>query len=169
MATITLSVSSPTEGSAWSVNFDVSSAAAIRDIPTSPTYPSFTVNYSGGNFTVPTTGSGSIRNVMNGFSSHSTTNGGIPTTLADANSDSYVTWRSNTATPGQFPSSGISLDIWSVGFYNDIMFSGKTWALIGHNTTYALNPRKWSLIYDYSSRTAFVWSKGGTLTVSVVG
>ena len=167
--TITLSVSSPTEGFAWNVYFSVDDATPIRNIPISPSNPSFLITCptnTSGNFTVPTTGS--IRNVMNGFSSHSTTIGGVPTTLADANSDSYVTWRSNTATPGQYPFSGRSMDIWSVGFYNDIMFSGETWAQIGNGATYTLNPRKWSLIYDYSSGTAFVWSKGGTLTVSVV-
>jgi len=168
MATITLSVSSPTEGFAWNVNFSADDATPIRNIPTSPitSFPITCPTNTSGNFTVPSTSQ--IRNVMNGFSSHSTTNGGVPTTLADANSDSYVTWRSSTATPGQYPSSGRSMDIWSVDFYNDIMFSGETWAQIGNGATYTLNPRKWSLIYDYSSRTAFVWSKGGTLTVSVV-
>lgn len=159
--TVTLSIS-PTEGSAWSVNFSVDDADQIRNIV------SFLITCStntAGNFTVAS--SGNIDQVVNGYSSHSTTNGGTPSTLAGSDADSYVTWRSQT-TNGQFPVFGRSLDIWSVGFYNDIMYSSKTWAQIGNNVTYNLNPRKWSLIYDYSSRTAFVWSKGGTLTVSVV-
>lgn len=159
---ITLSTSSPTEGFAWSVSFSADDATAINTIRNfSITCPTNT----GGNFSVPTTSN--FNQVVNGYSSHSTTNGGTPSTIADSGADSYVTWRS-VLRNGQFPVSGKSLDIWSVGFYNDIMFSNKTWAQIGNGATYTLNPRKWSLIYDYSSRIAFVWSKGGTLTVSVV-
>ena len=155
--TITLSVTSPTEGYAWNVNFSVDDATPIRNIPISPSNPSFLITCptnTSGNFSVPTTSF--ITNVVNGFSSNS----------SDSNADSYVTWRSNTATPGQYPSSGKSLDIWSHQFYLDVISSDKTWSQM--SATYTLNPRKWSLIYDYSSGTAFVWSKGGTLTVSVV-
>lgn len=153
MATITLSVSSPAEGFAWNVNFTVGDATAIKSIVnftiTCPTNTS-------GNFTVPNTGL--ITNVVNGFSSNP----------SDSNADSYVTWRSSASTSGQYPASGRSLDIWSHQFYLDVISNNKTWAQIGNGATYTLNPRKWSLIYDYSSGTAFVWSKGGTLTVSVV-
>ena len=151
--TITLSVSSPAEGFAWSVNFSADDATPIKS------FRGFAINCptnTSGNFTV-TTG-GLTTNVINGFSSDS----------SNPNADSYVTWRSNSATPGQYPSSGRSLDIWSHQFYLDVISNNETWAEIGNGATYTLNPRKWSLIYDYSSRTAFVWSKGGTLTVSVV-
>jgi hypothetical protein len=151
MATITLSVSSPAEGFAWNVNFSADDATAIKSIVnfaiTCPTNTS-------GNFTVPNTGL--ITNVVNGFSSNP----------SDSNADSYVTWRSSASTSGQYPASGRSLDIWSHQFYLDVISSSKTWSQM--SATYTLNPRKWSLIYDYTSRTAFVWSKGGTLTVSVV-
>ncbi len=149
--TITLSVSSPDDGFAWNVNFSADDATAIKSIVnfaiTCPTNTS-------GNFTVPNTGL--ITNVVNGFSSNP----------SDSNADSYVTWRSSASTSGQYPASGRSLDIWSHQFYLDVISSGKTWSQM--SATYTLNPRKWSLIYDYSSGTAFVWSKGGTLTVSVV-
>lgn len=159
---ITLSLTSPSEGSEWNVSFSVDDATAIRNIV------NFFITCStntGGNFSVPNTAS--ISQVVNGYSSHSATNGGTPSTLAESDADSYVTWRSILRN-GQFPVSGKSLDIWSYQFYNDIMYSDKTWAQIGNGATYALSPRKWSLIYDYSARAAFALSKGGTLTVSVV-
>ena len=154
MAIITLSVTSPTEGFAWSVNFSVDGATAINNID------AFSITCStntGGNIAVPNT---QVSQVVNGYSSDS-----VPPSLAGSGADSYVTWRSTPIT-GQYPVSGKSLDIWSVDFYNDIRVTSKSWSSM--SASYALNPRKWSLIYDYSSRTAFVWSKGGTLTVSVV-
>ena len=160
--TITLSVTSPTEGSSWNVNFSVDDATLIRNIV------NFSINCptnTEGNFSVPSTAN--ISQVVNGYSSHSDTNGGTPSSLADSGANSYVTWKSILRN-GQFPTSGKSLDIWSYQFYNDIMYSSKTWAQIGNGSTYSLNPGKWSLIYDYSSRNVFALSKGGTLTVSVV-
>jgi len=153
MATITLSVSSPAEGFAWNVNFSADDATPIKSF-NNPQISIICPTNTSGNFSVPTTGF--ITNVINGFSSDS----------SDPNADSYVTWRSSASTPGQYPTSGRSLDIWSHQFYLDVISSGKTWSQM--SATYTLNPRKWSLIYDYSSGTAFVWSKGGTLTVSVV-
>ena len=159
---ITLSLTSPSEGDVWDVSFSVDDATPIRNIVNfAITCPTNT----GGNFSVPSTAN--TDQVVNGYSSHSTTNGGTPSTLADSGADSYVTWRS-VLKNGQFPAAGKSLDVWGYNLYNDIMYSSKTWAQIGDGATYALNPRKWSLIYDYSARTAFVLSKGGTLTVSVV-
>jgi hypothetical protein len=159
---ITLSLTSPSEGSVWDVSFSVDDATPIRNIVNfAITCPTNT----GGNFSVPSTANAD--QVVNGYSSHSSTNGGTPATSAESDADSYVTWRS-VLRNGQFPVSGKSLDVWGYNLYNDIMYSSKTWAQIGNGATYALNPRKWSLIYDYSARTAFVLSKGGTLTVSVV-
>jgi hypothetical protein len=160
--TITLSLSSPSEGSEWNVSFSVDDATPIRNIV------NFSITCStnsDGNFAVPSTAN--TNQVVNGYSSHSTTNGGTPSTLADSDADSYVTWRS-VLRNGQFPVAGKSLDVWGYNLYNDIMYSSKTWSQIGNGATYDLNPRKWSLIYDYSARAAFIWSKGGTLTVSVV-
>jgi hypothetical protein len=159
--TITLSITSVNEGIDWSANFSVDDAVPIKNIVNfALTCPTNT----NGNFSVPNTAS--ISNVMNGFSTHY--GGGSPTSSASSTDDSYVTWRSTTATSGQFPSSGESMDIWSYSFYNDIMYDNKTWAQIGNGATYLLNPRKYSLIYNYTSRSASVFSKGGTLTVSVV-
>lgn len=158
--TVTLSVTSPTEGSAWNVNFSVDDATPIRNIVNfAITCPTNT----GGNFSVPSTANAD--QVVNGYSSHSSTNGGTPATSAGSDADSYVTWRS-VLKNGQFPVAGKSMDLWSYTFYNDIMYSSKTWATM--SASYELNPRKWSIVYDYSSAAAFVWTKGGTLTVSVV-
>lgn len=159
---ITLSLTSPSEGSEWNVSFSVDDAVRIKDII------NFSITCSTnteGNFSVPSTSN--ISQVVNGYSSHSATNGGTPSTPAESDADSYVSWRS-VLRNSQFPVAGKSLDVWSYQFYNDIMYSNKTWAQIGNGATYALSPRKWSLIYDYSSRIAFALSKGGTLTVSVV-
>lgn len=158
---IILSLSSPSEGSSWNVSFSVDDATPIRNIV------NFSITCStnsDGNFAVPSTAN--TDQVVNGYSSHSSTNGGTPATSAGSDADSYVTWRSILKN-GQFPVSGKSLDVWGYNLYNDIMYSSKTWAQIGNGATYALNPRKWSLIYDYSTRTAFILSKGGTLTVSI--
>ena len=152
--TITLSVSSPAEGFAWNVNFSAEADTKPIKSFNNPLLIICPTNTSG-NFTVSNTAQ--VSQAVNGYSSNA----------ADSGADSYVTWRS-TAITGQYPSSGKSLDIWSHQFYLDVKENDQTWSDIGSGATYTLNPRKWSLIYDYSSKYAAVWSKGGTLTVSVV-
>ena len=114
---ITLSLTSPSEGDVWDVSFSVDDATPIRNIVNfAITCPTNT----GGNFSVPSTAN--TDQVVNGYSSHSTTNGGTPSTLADSGADSYVTWRS-VLKNGQFPAGGKSLDVWGYNLYNDIMYS----------------------------------------------
>jgi hypothetical protein len=155
LKTITLSVSSPAEGFAWNVNFSAEADTTPIKSFNNPQISIICPTNTSGNFTVSNTAQ--VFQAVNGYSSDA----------ADSGADSYVTWRS-TAITGQYPSSGRSLDIWSHQFYLDVKENSQTWADIGDGATYTLNPRKWSLIYNYTSRYAAVWSKGGTLTVSVV-
>ena len=140
-ATITLTLASPTEGSAWEVEFTADDATAINTITgfsisaTTPSLPSL--------FTVSS---------VNGYGAQ------------------YVTWRS-TSPAGQHPSSGLSMDIWNQKFYQNIMDNNRTWTEMLTNgdsgATYNLNSAKYSLIYNYSQLYAPIYSKGGTLTVAV--
>jgi hypothetical protein len=143
-ATITLTLASPTEGSAWEVEFTADDATAINTITgfsisaTTPSLPSL--------FTVSS---------VNGY---------------DGSGVQYVTWRS-TSPAGQHPSSGLSMDIWNQKFYQNIMDNNMTWTDMLTNgdsgATYNLNSGKYSLIYNYSQLYAPIYSKGGTLTVAV--
>ena len=143
-ATITLTLASPTEGSAWEVEFTADDATAINTITgfsisaTTPSLPSL--------FTVSS---------VNGY---------------DGSGVQYVTWRS-TSPAGQHPSSGLSMDIWNQKFYQNIMDNNMTWTDMLTNgdsgATYNLNSAKYSLIYNYSELYAPIYSKGGTLTVAV--
>ena len=149
MATINLALTDPTEGAPWTVEFTADGATAIKTITgfslslITPSFPSL--------FTVSS---------VNGYGGS-----GVE----------YVTWRS-TSPEGQHPTSGYSMDIWNQQFYENIMTydsdNGMTWdqMLIGNGSggaTYPLSSTKYSLIYDYNSLTALVYSKGGTLTVAV--
>lgn len=85
----------------------------------------------------------------------------------------YSTWRTANLSGfpsgpplfrDRFPRTGVSFDIWSSGLVtqiNDIGF----WASIV-NRTFLLNPQKNTLIYDYDTRTAIRYSRGGTIEFS---
>jgi hypothetical protein len=143
-ATITLTLATPTEGSAWEVQFTADDATAINTITgfsisaTTPSLPSL--------FTVSS---------VNGY---------------DGSGVQYVTWRS-TSPAGQHPSSGLSMDIWNQKFYENIMDFNRTWTDMLTNgdsgATYNLNSAKYSLIYNYDNTYSPLYSKGGTLTVAV--
>ena len=100
----------------------------------------------------------------------------------DGSGWAYSTWRS-VSISGQYPSSGMSLDIWqysdpndsSPNFYNHIF--GDTlriggaqyedWNLMTlSDRTYSLAPDKYSLLYDYDNLYAPVYWRGGTMVVS---
>ena len=144
MATIRLAVTSPTIGDAWIVEFTADSGTAINTITgfsigaTTPALPSL--------FSVSS---------VNGYGGSNV---------------EYVTWRS-TSPAGQHPSSGLSMDIWNQKFYQNIMTNNMTWTQMLTNgdsgATYNLNSGKWSLIYDYSNLYAPIYTRGGTLTVSI--
>ena len=150
MATVTLSINSPTIGSSWQVQFTADSATPIQTIT------GFDINA-----TSPNLGSLFSVSSVNGY---------------DGSDVQYVTWRS-TSPLEQHPTSGLSMDIWSQIFYQNIKTydgnTGMTWTqmLTGNGSggaTYALSTGKWSLVYDYDNLYAPLYTKGGTLTVSVV-
>jgi hypothetical protein len=144
MATITLTLINPIQGSGWEVEFTADDATAINTITgfsisaTTPSLPDL--------FTVSS---------VNGY---------------DGSGVQYVTWRS-TNPVGQHPSSGLSMDIWNQKFYQNIMNNNMTWndmVTNGNNgANYNLNTGKFSLIYNYDNTYAPIYSKGGTLTVAV--
>ena len=152
MATIRLALSVTEDGSNcndWTVEFTADSETPIKTITgfsisaTTPSLPSL--------FSVSS---------VNGY---------------DGSGVQYVTWRS-TSPAGQHPTSGLSMDIWNQTFYENIMNyntnTGMTWTemVTGNGSggaTYSLNASKWSLIYDYDNLNAPIFSKGGTLTVSI--
>ena len=97
----------------------------------------------------------------------------------DSNSK-YVTWRSVDIS-GQpagapnylnvYPTTGLSLDIWSGDLYDAIVTSGGgvTWSFLDNDPEgriYNLSTTKTTLIYDYANRTAIKWGRGGTITFS---
>lgn len=127
-----------TEGNAWTVTFSVEGTTAV--------------------------------NVATGFTiSASTPNLPSLFTVSSVNRYSgsgvkYVTWRS-TSPPGQHPTSGLSLDIWNDTLYDDVD-GGIIWDSM-NGKSYPLYTNKYSLIYNYDSFYAPLYSKGGTLTISV--
>ena len=148
--TVTLALTSPSEGSDWTVEFTADDATPIKTITgfslslTTPSFPSLFTTSS-----------------VDGY---------------DGSGVQYVTWRS-TSPAGQHPTSGYSVDIWSQTVYNNIMTfngnTGMTWneMLTGNGSggaTYTLSSDKYSLIYDYTNQYALGYSKGGTLTISAV-
>lgn len=149
MATVNLSVTSPTIGTSWQVEFTADSGTPIKSI-------------TGFSISAISPDPGFLFSVssVDGY---------------DGSGVQYVTWRSSSP-PGQHPSSGMSMDIWNQTFYENIITYngnlGMTWTemLTGNGSggaTYALNSEKWSLVYDYDTYYAPLYTKGGTLTVSV--
>ena len=59
---------------------------------------------------------------------------------------------------------GYSIDIWSESLTNFIA-EGKSWHEFTPGTQFVLSSEKYSLMYDYASTFAPVWSKGGTITL----
>jgi len=150
MATINITVSSPTEGAAWSGSIVTSSALSA------------VVN-------------GDVANITNISSTYSGSSISFTPTqfrFFPASGNNYVSWRSVTEV-SQYPTTGRSLDIWSDTLYNDIIFSSATWndlitnsAAANGGAGYALNSGKWSLTYDYDYPYAAAWSKGGFILFS---
>lgn len=86
----------------------------------------------------------------------------------------YVTWRSvnifnQPAGPPNYlnvyPTTGLSLDIWSSAFYNAIAQNNYDWNDL-NGQTYSLSPTKSTVFYNYSTRTAIHHQKGGNITFS---
>jgi hypothetical protein len=153
MATATLALTTPSEGIAWTVTISGTGVLTSSAVNSDSSYNSATVSVTapslGSVFTMPTSTD------SNSFQTY----GG-----------QYATWRSSSAVTGlsysQYPTQGLSLDIWG-GSSNLItnIDSNNDWSTIAG--TYSLSTTKWSLIYNYSELYAPIYSKGGTLTISV--
>jgi hypothetical protein len=82
----------------------------------------------------------------------------------------YVTWRSvapasaNAPDYNQYLFTGFSMDIWNSTLRSSID-GNATWN--GIASSYTLDSNKWSLVYNYDGKSSLVYSKGGTLTVTV--
>jgi hypothetical protein len=151
MATATLTLATPTEGSGWTVTItgdSLSSSTAVNS----------DASYNGA--TVSVTGLGEIFTMPSTTESFQTYGG------------QYATWRSSTAINGlsnlQYPTQGFSLDIWggASALITNIN-ANNTWAQLAAGGSYNLDTSKTSLIYSYSNLYAPIFSKGGTLTISV--
>jgi len=127
-----------TEGTSWTITFSVEGTTAVN------TATGFTISASTPNlpslFTVSTVDRYSGSGVK------------------------YVTWRSTTPS-GQHPTNGLSLDLWNDTLYDDVN-GGIIWDDM-NGKTYPLYPNKYSLVYDYDNLYSPLYSKGGTLTVTV--
>lgn len=75
----------------------------------------------------------------------------------------YTTWRDTN--PGQFPSSGVSFDVWSPTLSSAIS-GGDTWANLITTGTFSLESLKWTVFYNYDAPDATWYGKGGTITFS---
>jgi hypothetical protein len=76
----------------------------------------------------------------------------------------YVTWR-NVSIGGQYPTTGLSFDVWSSSLCNAID-GNATWANLKTTGTYNLNSNKNTLVYNYDSTYAPFYGSGGTITFS---
>lgn len=80
----------------------------------------------------------------------------------------YVSLRNTTPTL-KYPTTGNSLDIWSLDFAEACAVSFSTWEDICAQNNgdgpgfYQLSPTKWTVSYDYATGTAFASSKGGLI------
>lgn len=79
--------------------------------------------------------------------------------------DNYITFRSQNIA-SQYPTSGFSLDIWSLELYNQIV-GGATWNDLQLNSPYNLNNGKYSLFYNYNGPNASFWCRGGKISFAV--
>lgn len=90
----------------------------------------------------------------------------VPTNIQLYDSDitgQYTTWRNTNI--GQFPSSGISFDVWSPSLSSAI-FSADTWDELVITGTFSLESLKWTVFYNYDAPDAIWYGKGGTITFS---
>lgn len=75
----------------------------------------------------------------------------------------YITWRNTDS--GQFPSTGISFDLWCPSLATDIN-TNSTWNNIISTGTFSLETLKWTVFYNYDIPDATWYGKGGTITFS---
>ncbi len=155
MATATLALSgSPNEGSTWTVTIEnITGTDQVKD----------TTKYGGGvNVNVTSPSLGQIFTI-------DTTSGGNQVNGYSGSGVKYVTFRSTNPVGQQHPTSEFSLDLWNDSLYDKIITNSATWNTIatGGSNTYSLSTTKYSLIYNYDQSYAPIYSKGGTLTITV--
>jgi hypothetical protein len=162
MATATLALANPSEGNEWTVTISGTNLLTTSQVNSDASYSTGTVG-ADVSVTAPI-------NLGVIFSMPTTTQ----TESFQTYGGQYATWRSSTAITGlsnsQYPTTGFSLDIWgnNAGDNTDVIFrinQNVTWTTIAGS--YQLNSNKYSLIYSYTSSHAPIFSKGGTLTISV--
>jgi hypothetical protein len=78
----------------------------------------------------------------------------------------YVTWRNTNPDPEQFPSSGVSFDIWSPALAS-LISSGANWDSVISAGSFSLEPLKWTVFYTYDFPDATWYGKDGTITFSI--
>ena len=149
MATARLTISSPSAGySGWEIT--ISNITGTDQVKDKATYLNSTVTavspISGSLFTIQTASGSNKVDSYSGSGIH------------------YVTWRSTSPT-GQHPISGLSLDLHSLNLYTSIA-AGDSWNTVAAST-YSLDPNTHSLVYNYSNLYSPLFSKGGTLTISI--
>jgi hypothetical protein len=137
---VTMSITNPTEGSAWSGTATVNGDDNVR---------------------------GDNANIGWSFDSGSITFTTVKQVQFEGSSLYYSTFRTQNTTD-QFPQpqTGFSIDIWSELLHAEFTTSGsQSWdTFASGGNSWSLNSDKYSLIYDYSKLYAPYWSKGGTVT-----
>ena len=164
MATATLALANPSEGNEWTVTISGTNLLTTSQVNSYASYATGTVG-ADVSVTAPI-------NLGVIFSMPIST---TQTESFQTYGGQYATWRSSTAITGglsnsQYPTQGFSLDIWgnNAGDNTDVIFrinQNVTWTTIAGS--YQLNSNKYSLIYNYASSYPPIFSKGGTLTISV--
>ena len=151
----TLALANPSEGSAWTVTITGNSLSSSTAVNSDASYNGATVSV-----TAPT-------NLGVIFTMPAATQ----TESFQTYGGQYATWRSSTAitelSNSQYPTQGFSLDIWGgASTFITIINNNNTWSQLAAGS-YDLDTSKTSLIYSYSNLYPPIFSKGGTLTVSV--
>lgn len=86
--------------------------------------------------------------------------------------EEYVTWRSvdisgQPSSPPNYaniyPTTGISLDVWSPDLYTAIVTNSNTWDNL-NGQTFNLSTTKNTLLYDYSNIRVVYYGSGGTIS-----
>lgn len=95
----------------------------------------------------------------------------VPLSIIGSPLCEYVTWRTENASV--HPTTGYSFDIWYpdatrqqtvlTGIFN----SAFTWGQWAAETTLAIHPSYWTVLYDYTNQYAIGWKRGGNLLVTL--
>lgn len=162
MATIQFAFSgSFSEGSAFTVRLtNVDSGGNINALAT----------YNSGGTTALVDGSGNA--LSPAFNFDTANDSDRVAAYSGGTGQQYVTWRNSTAatntlTFSQYPTMGMSFDIWSDTLYAR---AATTWTTTISNNggVYPLTSTKYTLVYNYSNTYPLYFIRGGTVTISSV-